>query len=159
MNSKSSVKAVGLIEIIVRDKRGNIKHHLKAIRNVITDAGLAALIRLAFSGLSENKFGYLAIGTGTTAEDASDTALESEVARKAASVSQITTTVTNDTALLEATFSSADGLSGTASISEVGIFNASSGGTMLARRVISAINVDWDAGDSITIKYYVQITR
>ena len=128
-------------------------------KNVITNVGLACIIRLVFAGLSEDKFGYLAIGTGTTTEAVTDTALEAEVARKSASVSQVTTSVDGDTALLEATFSSADGLSGTMNISETGVFNASSGGDLLARKVFSAVPVDWDAGDTLTIRYYVQMTR
>lgn len=128
-------------------------------KNIITNVGLAAIIRLVFEGLTETKFGYLAIGTGTTAEAASDTALENEIARKPASVSQTTTTVTDDTALLEATFSSDDGLSGTSNVSEAGIFNASSGGILLARKVFSAVPMNWDAGDTLTIRYYIQMTR
>jgi len=128
-------------------------------KNVITDAGLAAIIRLVFAGLTEDKFGYIAIGTGTTSESPSDTALEAEIARKAASVSQTTTNVNGDTALLEATFSSADGLSGTHNVSEAGVFNASTGGILLARKVFSAVPINWDAGDTLTIRYYIQMTR
>jgi len=115
-------------------------------KNIITNAGLAEVVRLVFSGLTGTKFGYIAIGTGTTAETASDTALVNEIKRKSATVTQTTTTITNDTALLEATFSSADGLTGTSAVSEAGVFNASSGGTLLARKTFSAVNVNWDAG-------------
>jgi len=180
-----TTKVQGWIEIIVRDKNGNIKYKAgappKAImkgnpvpiltsfpakegdfyfrKNIITNVGLACMVRLIFAGLTEDKFGYLAIGSGTTSESATDTALEYEVARKSASVSQTTTTITDDTALLEATFSKDDGLSGSMNISETGIFNASSGGDMLARKVFSAVPVDWDAGDTLTIRYYVQMSR
>jgi len=128
-------------------------------KNVITDVGLACIIRLVFAGLTEDKFGYLAIGSGTTAEAVSDTALEAEIVRKSATVTQTTTTITDDTALLEATFSSADGLSGTMNVSETGVLNASTGGDLLARKVFSAVPVDWDAGDTLTIRYYIQMTR
>jgi hypothetical protein len=128
-------------------------------KNVITNVGLACIIRLVFSDLTETKFGYLAIGTGTTAEAVTDTALQAEIKRKPATVSQVTTSVTGDTALLEATFSSADGLTGTSNVSEAGIFNASSGGSLLARKVFSAVPLNWDAGDSITVRYYIQMTR
>lgn len=190
---------MGWVEIIVRDKHGNIKFHIgsppqkiltkkkklknngshshhyaygvvsgfpaKEIddfywrKNIITDVGLAAIIRLVFSGLTETKFGYLAIGTGTTTEAATDTALEVEIARKAASVTQTTTTITDDTALLEATFSSADGLTGSHNVSETGVFNASTGGILLARKVFTAVPINWDAGDMLTIRYYIQMTR
>jgi hypothetical protein len=185
MSVKEESKIEGWVEIIVRDKNGNIKLHigkqpqqqtekpkeekceggncpiLSSLpakfqdfywrKNIITNVGLAAIIRLVFSGLTETKFGYLAIGTGTTSESANDTALQSEVKRKAATITQTTTTVTGDTALNEATFSSADGLSGTMNISEAGIFNASTGGILLARKVFSAIPINWDAGDTLTI--------
>jgi len=128
-------------------------------KNIITDVGLACIIRLVFSGLTEDKFGYLAIGSGTTAEAATDTALQYEVKRKTATVTQVTTTITDDTARLEATFSSADALSGTMNISEAGIFNLATAGDLLARKVFAAVPVDWDAGDTLTIRYFVQMTR
>jgi DUF1680 family protein len=109
--------------------------------------------------LVEDRFGYLAIGTGTTAESATDTSLQSEIKRKPATVTQTTTYIDGDTAMLEATFSSADGLSGSHSVSETGVFNASSGGDMLARKTFTPILVDWDRGDTLTIRYYVSISR
>jgi len=183
-------KLEGWVEVIVRDRDGRVKHHIKPTfmekcedgehcsilsvlspsfpakimeyywrKNVITNAGLAAIIRLVFSGLTENKFGYIAIGTGTTAEAVTDTALQNEIKRKAATVTQTTTTITGDTALLEATFSSADGLTGSSNVSEAGVFNADTGGILLARKVFSAVPLNWDAGDSITIRYYIQMSR
>jgi len=128
-------------------------------KNVVTDAGIGAVVRLVFAGLTEDKFGYLAIGTGTTPESPSDTALQSELKRKAASVTQMTTAITGDTAKLEAEFSSADGLTGTATISESGIFNAATGGILLARKTFPGIPLDFNAGDSILIRYFVQMIR
>jgi len=192
MGVKEEQKIEGWVEIIVKDKNGNIKLHigsnkpppskecknghncieptiLSALpskfqdfywrKNIITNVGLAAIIRLVFAGLTETKFSHLAIGTGTAAESATDTALQNEVKRKTATITQTTTTVSGDTALCEATFSSADTLSGTMNISEAGIFNASTGGILLARKVFSAIPINWDAGDTLTIRYYVQMTR
>jgi len=174
--------AIGWIEVIVRDKDGKIKYCFPEVeeeeeedcilsslpskipdfywrKNIVTDAGIAAVIRLIFSGLTEDKFGYIAIGTGTTSESASDTALQSEIKRKAASVTQITTTITGDTAKLEAEFSSADGLSGTSTVSETGIFNALTGGILLARKTFPGVTLNWDLGDSILIRYYIQMVR
>jgi len=128
-------------------------------KNIITDVGLACIIRLVFSGLTEDKFGYLGIGSGTTAESATDTALEYPVVRKASTQTQETTTITDDTCRLEATFSSADGLTGTMTISETGIFNLATAGDLLARKVFAGVPLDWDAGDTLTIRYYVQMTR
>jgi len=178
----------GWVEAIVRDKDGNIKYHLNTLdeggkeeeeegdcalvifptsqsatfywrRNVITNVGFAAVIRLIFEDLTETKFGYLAIGTGTTAEAVTDTQLENEIARKRASITQSTVNITGDLAIVEATFSSADGLSGTHNISEVGIFNAPTGGILLARKVFAPIPINWDIGDTITMRYFINITR
>ncbi|PUA31026.1 MAG: hypothetical protein B9J98_08180 [Candidatus Terraquivivens tikiterensis] len=128
-------------------------------KNVITNVGIACIIRLVFAGLTENKFGYLAIGTGTTTEAVTDTALQSEIARKAATVTQETTSIEGDTAKLEAIFSSADGLIGTHNVSELGVFNAPSGGYMIARKVVAAVPVNWDAGETLAARYFIQMTR
>jgi len=128
------------------------------LRNIITDAGLAEMVKLVF-GLGGTAFGYIAIGTGTTAESATDTALASEIKRKAATKTQTTTSVTGDTCLLTASFSSADGLTGTSAVTEAGVFNAATGGVLLARKVFSAVNVNWDAGDTLTVNYYIQLSR
>jgi len=128
-------------------------------KNIVTNAGLAAIIRLIAAGLTEAKFSHIAIGTGTNPESVTDTALQQEIRRKPATVSQTTTTITGDTALFEATFSSDDGLSGSHNVSEAGVFNAETGGILLARKVFPAVPLNWDAGDSITIRYFIHMTR
>ncbi|MCD6583644.1 MAG: hypothetical protein J7K71_03045 [Candidatus Omnitrophica bacterium] len=97
-------------------------------------------------------FTYVAIGTGTTSPSASDTVLGNEVSRVSATVGRTTTSVTNDTATFDATFS----FSSSYAITEAGIFNASSGGTMLARQTFSAINVA--SGDTLKISWKVQVS-
>ena len=161
MSKDDAVKIKGWIELIVSDKDGKVKYRSasKDMENIITNAGLAAMIRLVFAAFTETKFSYLAIGTGTSTESATDTALQQEVKRKVATQTQVTTNIQNDTCLNEATFSSADGLSGSMSISEAGLFNASSGGTLLARKTFTPVTVNWDAGDQLTIRYYIQMTR
>ena len=66
---------------------------------MITNVGMAevaALIGLDTQS-SATAFDYIAIGTGTTAPSATDTALVSEQQRAAATGSLTTTTVSNDT--------------------------------------------------------------
>jgi len=123
--------------------------------NLIVNAGKAEVAKLIGSGLGGTAFGYIAIGTGTTSETATDTALEAEVIRKAATVTSVTTNVTDDTAQFEASFSSADGLSGSSAITEYGLFNADTEGVMLSRTVQSAKNLDWDAGDTLTVTWQI----
>jgi len=105
--------------------------------------------------VAEDDFDYLAIGTGTTAFNASDTSLESETHREAGTGTRGTTSVTNDTAQLVVTFS---GYSGSEAVTEIGMFNDASAGDMLMRQTFSALNVDWDAGDSIQMTVKVQVS-
>lgn len=121
--------------IILRvfDSDGNVKQEYDSgwSSNGITNAGMAEVAGLILTDVGGTAFDYIAIGTGTTAFDPSQTALVNEIKRKAATGTRVTTIVTNDTAQLVTTFSSADGLTGTSAVTESGVFNASSGGTML----------------------------
>jgi len=143
----------GEIEILLLDKDGKIKD-VRRITNVITNTGKAQTAGL-INGVVTTAFTYIAIGTGTTAESASDTALETETHRESATCSRVTTNVTNDTAQLQATFS---GYTGTEAVTESGVFDASTGGNMLCRKTFSAINVDWDAGDSLQITWKITVS-
>jgi hypothetical protein len=112
------------------------------IANLITNAGFAGLASRINGAGSEAAFIYIAVGTGTTAAAVTDTALEAEISdsglsRASATASRVTTTVTNDTAQLVYTFS----VTGTKAVTESGVLNAASLGTLLCRQVFSAINV------------------
>ena len=77
-------------------------------------------------------------GTGTTAAASGDTALQTEVARGAATISRVTTSTTNDTAQYVRVFTAA----ATQAITEEGLLdNNSSDGNLLAHQVFSAINM------------------
>ena len=111
--------------------------------------------RLNGSG-AESAFTYIAIGTGTASASASDTALGTEIttgggARASATVSRVTTDVTNDTAQAVVTFNFTSGFA----VTETGLFNASSSGTMLNRQVFSAVNVT--SGDSLQVTIKIDV--
>ena len=150
---------------VVRTKDGRVKldeNGQPMIRdtgwsiNGITNAGFAEIAGLILTDVGGTPFDYIAIGTGTTAFDPTQTALISETHREAGTGSRETTAVTNDTAVLVATFS---GYTGSEAITESGVFNASSGGTMLCRQVFTALNIDWDQGDTLTITWKIQIKQ
>ena len=92
---------------------------------------------------------HMAIGTGSTAAAAGDTALGTESARTALT----STTVTNNEVVYVDTFGAG---TGTGAITEAGVFNASSGGTMLCRTVFSVVNKGAD--DSMTITWTVTVS-
>ena len=122
--------------------------------NTIVSAGKAGLASRII-GAGAAAFAYIAVGTGASAVTAGDTALGAEtvgsgLSRVLATLSLVTTPVTNDTARLATTFT----VTGTVAITEIGVFNASSAGTMLCRTVFGALTVQ--NGDSLTVNYDVQ---
>ena len=85
-------------------------------------------------GTSESVMSHMALGSGTTAAAAGDTDLGSILGSREALDS---TTVSTNTITYVASFEAGDG---TGAVTEAGIFNASTGGTMLCRVVFSEIN-------------------
>jgi hypothetical protein len=144
---------------ILRDKNGkvNVKYDsAEHEHHCLTNTGFAQIAGLLLLDVGGTAFDYIGIGTGTTGAAATDTTLGVEKKRKAGTGTRITTTVTNDTAKLVATFSSADGLSGTDQITEVGEFNAASSGVMDMRQTFTAIPCNWDGGDSLEMTVTIQ---
>lgn len=129
----------------------------KKLENVITDVGKAQVAGL-IGGIVTDAFTYIAIGDGDSgnpgvcsSESSTDTALGHELQRASATATRITTSVTNDTLKLEATFN----FTGSYSICESGVFDAASNGNMLARKTFSVINVA--DGDSLQITWKIQV--
>lgn len=135
----------------------------KINKNGITDAGKAAVASRINGSGGAAAFTAIGQGTGTTAFNAADTALETEkkadgtaasgvhaLATASVTASRVTTTVTNDTAQLVGTISE----TATMAITESGVFNADTSGTLLCRQTFSAINVV--SGDSIQFTWKVK---
>lgn len=118
--------------------------------NIITTVGKEALASLLYSATvtaTTNTFKYLAIGTGTGGESASDTTLGTETARHTGVVSYISGAIYQ----VKATFAAG---TGTGAITEYGLFNSNSVGTMFCRDVESVIN----KGASDTLTATLQVT-
>lgn len=151
----TKAKYKGFFRLQIHSKDGELKHDTGWIQNLITNAGLAGLASRINGDGSEAAFTYLAVGTGTTAAATGDTTLETEItdsglARASATASRVTTSQTNDTAQLVKTWS----VTGTKAVTEIGILNAASSGTLLCRQVFTAVNVA--NGDTLTATYKVQ---
>lgn len=149
-----SVKLAGEIRLVLKDKNGNLRED-RLIKNTITTVGKAQLARLMILDVAGTAFDYIAIGIGT----AGATALGSECTtnggarRGGADVvgTQETTTLTGDTAQFVTTFA----FTGSLAITEEGIFNASSGGTMLASQSFDVLNVA--NGDTLQITHKIKV--
>jgi len=148
MEIKEPVKLKGKFSIAVLDKEGEVKES-QEVSNTIMNAGIAEVTALMLTDQSGTAFDYLAIGTGNSAPNATETALIGEKYRSAGTGSQETDTITNDTAQLTTSIS----ITSSISVREAGIFNSSSAGTMLARTTCSAISVN--DGDTVNLGYSV----
>ena len=92
---------------------------------------------------------HMAIGTNNTTAAVGQTALSAEVTRGALT----STTVSNNTIAYVETFAAG---TGTGAIVEAGVFNASSGGTMLCRTVFAVVNKG--SADAMTITWTITVS-
>lgn len=148
------VLMIGKVYLKHWDKDGVLIENRFVGENIITSAGKAQMALLA-GDASAVPFTYLELGTSSTTPVVGDTALgaaitDTGLARVAATVSRITTSVSNDTLSLVGNWTA----SGAKTIAEIGIFNASSGGTMLARKLTGATTTE--NGSIIQFTYTVQ---
>lgn len=141
------LKAKGTLDIVVRGPDGNIKDE-KKVENLIVDTGLD-FIASRMNGTSESVMSHMAVGTGSTAAAAADTALGTELDRNALT----STTVTDNAIAFVCSWAAGDG---TGSLTEAGLFNASSAGTMLCRTVFGTVTKAAD--DSMTITWTITVS-
>jgi hypothetical protein len=84
--TSDTIKIIGTITARLFDKDGNLKQE-SVTQNVITNTGRQLIIdRLQASGVAVPD--YIAIGSGATAPAAADTAMQTELARAQATLSQ-----------------------------------------------------------------------
>lgn len=145
-----NVKAKGIVSLVLTDENGQVKD--TQTHNMIMQVGLA-YITSRMKDATATAMSHMAVGTGTTAAENSQTALVTESARVAlTSTTQVTTTTTNDAIQYVATFNPG---TATAAITEAAILNAASAGTMLARTVFSVINKG--ENDTLTITWKITL--
>lgn len=129
---------------------------VRRIDNLVVTAGKNWIVS-RMQGVVDGVITHLAIGTGTTAAVVGDTALETEVARVALAVSGGTASANtlSFTATIPADIPDITAPA-TTPVTEAGILNASSGGTMAARTVFPVINKG--ETDTMTITWVITIS-
>ena len=123
---------------------------IREIDNLVVTAG-KELLASRLAGNSGSVISYMAVGTGTTAAAIGNTTLATELDRNALSVSGGTASGAGVT--YSTTWLAADA---TGALTEAGLFNASSGGTLFARTVFAVVNKGAD--DTVTISWTVTIS-
>lgn len=137
-----NMKAKGKVGIVLKDKFGNVKE-TREIDNLVVGAGLD-YIASRMGGVSDSVMSHMALGSGTTAAVDGNTDLESILGSREALDS---TTVTDNTIQYVASFEAGDA---TGAVTEAGIFNAATAGTMLCRTTFSVVNKAADDTMSVT---------
>ena len=147
MIKTENTNVTGMVNVVIRDENGKVKQEF-TVPNLVVSSGLG-YIASRMKDATATAMSHMAVGTGTTAANAADTALETQAAR----VALTSTTVTDNAVAYVATFAAG---TGTGALTEAAILNASSGGTMLCRTVFSVINKG--ASDSMTVTWTVTIS-
>jgi len=136
------LKLTGKLTIALNDEI------VQEVPNLVVTAG-KEYVASRIKDATATAMSHMAIGTGSTAAAASQTALGSESARTGLT----STTVSGADIVYVDTFAAG---TGTGAITEAGIFNASSSGTMLCRTVFSVVNKG--ASDAMTITWTVTVS-
>lgn len=121
----------------------------RKIPNLVVTAGKALMISRLL-GTTDGVMTHMGVGTGVTSPVVGNTALETALGARIALTSA---TQTSNSVTYVGTFGA--GVS-TGAITETGIFNALTSGTMLCRTVFPVVNKA--AGDSIVITWNVTIS-
>ena len=132
VQSVDGARLRGMLQSVLRRGDGTVLY--AAEENLITNAGFDLLCNVLGLNSQPSDLTHIAIGTGSTAAAAAQTALVTQVARESATYAH---TTGSKSFTMEATFSAG---TGTGAITESGLFNASSGGTMFNRVTFAAIN-------------------
>lgn len=141
------LKLRGDVALVLRDKDGNVKDE-RNIKNLIVDSGLNFICDRMKN--DETAMTHMALGSGSTAAAAGDTSLGSQLGSREALDSD---TVSSNTITYVASFEAGDA---TGAVTEAGIFNAASGGTMLCRTVFAVVNKSAD--DSLSVTWQISLT-
>ena len=141
-----SVNIKGNLEVILLDENGNKKDYRK-VNNLVVAVG-KDVIASRLVGNTSAIMSHMAVGSSSTTATTSQTALGTELGRVALdSSSRASNTIT-----YVATFPAG---TGTGSITEAGILNASSSGNMLCRTVFGVVTKA--SGDTVVITWNVTV--
>jgi hypothetical protein len=141
MITQDHIKASGSLRVVVYDKDGAVKEE-HDFKNLVVTVG-KTFVASRIVGVASNIMSHMAVGSGTTAAAVGDTALQTELGR----VTLASGTATSNVVTYTATFPAG---TATGAITEAGILNAGSAGTLLCRTVFAVVNKGTDDAMSVT---------
>jgi hypothetical protein len=137
---QETIKAKGELNIKLFGPDGKLKDEQNVLNLVVTTGKTFIAARMVGTPTAMS---HMAIGSGTTDPAVGDTALQTELGR----VSLTSSASSGAVVTYVASFGAG---TGTGAVTEAGILNASSGGTLLCRTEFSVINKGADDSMSIT---------
>lgn len=140
MKHIDTLKVTGQVNVVITDKDGNIKDQ-REVKNLVVTVGKQFIAGRMVG--TPTAMSHMAIGSGTTAAAVGDTALQTELGRVALASAAASGAVVTYTA----TFPPG---TGTGAVTEAGILNAGSAGTLLCRTVFAVVNKGADDAMAIT---------
>lgn len=145
---KDTLKLKGELTIVVKDKDGKVKE-TRNEKNLVVNAGLAYICS-RMVGTSATVMSHMAVGSGTTAATGSQTDLVSILGSREPLDSS---TASANTVTYTSSFEAGDG---TGAVTEAGIFNAATAGTMLCRTTFPVVNKG--ANDTMAITWTITLS-
>jgi hypothetical protein len=148
--SESQVSPKGMVQITKTNEFGEITQQFE-VPNLVVTAGKIYIAgkMIATDSNVPIAMSHMGIGTGTASPVAEDTGLGTQTGRVLLSGSL----QDNNSITYTATFPAG---TGTGAITEAGIFNAGTGGTMLCRTVFPVVTKQ--AGDTIAVTWKVTVS-
>jgi hypothetical protein len=151
MKTLESLKVKGRLNIVLRDKDGNIKDE-RDVDNLVVSSGLAYIIS-RMVGTSKSVMSHMGLGSGTTAAATGQTDLVTLLGSREALDSTTIAGDDNEKVVYVSSFEPGDA---TGAVTEAGIFNASTAGDMLCRTVFPVVNKGAD--DALTVTWTITLS-
>jgi hypothetical protein len=144
-----SIKITGDVKIDIIGADGAVKDS-REIKNLVVTVG-KNYIASRMKDATATAMTHMELGTGTTAAAVGDTTLQTAIA--GSRVALASTTVTTNAIAYVASFPAG---TGTGAVTEAGVFNAASAGTMLCRTVFSVVNKG--AADAMSVTWTITVS-
>jgi hypothetical protein len=144
---KDSIELTGELKLTLTNEGGDVTQEM-IVPNTVVTAGkgfIASRMNTTTTTMS-----HVELGTGTTGANVANTTLETIISSSRTALTS--TTVTANAVAYVVTFPAG---TGTGAVTEAGIFNASSSGTMLCRTTFSVINKA--AADTLGITWTITV--
>jgi hypothetical protein len=149
MQQIETLKLKGELQVVLTGPDGQVRE-THEFKNLVVDTGLNFIVS-RMKDTSANVMSHMELGTNTTAAAAGNTALGAAISLSRTALTS--TTVSTNTITYVASFAAG---TGTGAVTEAGIFNAASAGTMLCRTVFPVVNKQ--SGDSMTVTWTVTVS-